>query len=65
MDAVKIVYAIIAITVGILVVSSVLLPTVTEASTEYESYASLFGIVGIMVIIAIVMIAVRLMGGRE
>jgi len=65
MDAVKIVYAIIAITVGILVVSSVLLPTVTEASEDYASYASLFGIVGIMVIIAIVMIAVRLMGGRE
>lgn len=65
MNVTTIVYGIIGITVGIIVISSVLLDTVATASTEYEQYAALFGLVGILAIIAIVMIAVRMMGGAR
>ena len=65
MNVTTIVYSIIGITVGIIVITSVLLSTISEASTTYDEYASLFGLVGILSIIAIVMIAVRMMGGAR
>lgn len=65
MNVTTIVYSIIGITVGIIVITSVLLSTINDASTTYEDYASLFGLVGILSIIAIVMIAVRMMGGAR
>lgn len=65
MNVTTIVYGIIGITVGIIVISSVLLGTIDEASESYADYASLFGLVGILAIIAIVMIAVRMMGSKN
>ena len=65
MNVTTIVYGIIGITVGIIVITSVLLSTINKASTDYSDYASLFGLVGILSIIAIVMIAVRMMGGAR
>lgn len=65
MNVSTIVYSIIGITVGIIVISTVLLDTITDASTKYEDYAALFGLVGLLAIIAIVMIAVRMMGSKN
>ena len=65
MNITTIVYGIIGITVGIIVISSVLLGTIDKASTDYAEYASLFGLVGVLAIIAIVMIAVRMMGSKN
>lgn len=68
MDTTKLVMAIISITVGIIIIATVLLPTIASATAEGEpaaEYATLLGVVGTMVIVAVVMLAVRLMGGRE
>ena len=68
MDVTKLVMAIIAITVGIIIIATVLLPTITEATAEggaAHDYATLLGVVGTMVIVAVVMMAVRLMAGRD
>lgn len=68
MDITKMVYAIIGITVGVIVIATVLLPEISEVTAENgpaEDYATLLGVVGTLSIIAIVMIAVRLMGGSK
>ena len=68
MDTTKLVMAIISITVGIIIIATVLLPTIGNATEEggpAADYATLLGVVGTMVIVAIVMMAVRLMAGRE
>lgn len=68
MDTTKVVYAIIGITVAVIVTASVLLPTLTDVTAEGEpgaAYATLLGVVATMVIVAIVMAAVRLMGGKN
>lgn len=71
MDVTKMVYAIIGITVGVIVIATVLLPEISEVvgtaddkGPAYE-YGTLLGVVGTLSIIAIVMIAVRLMGGSK
>lgn len=68
MDTTKVVYAIIGITVAVIVTASVLLPTLSDVTAEGaagESYATLLGVIATMVIVAIVMAAVRLMGGKN
>lgn len=62
------VYAIIGITVGIIVIATVLLPELAEVTAEggpAEDYKTLLSVVGTLTIIAIVMIAVRLMGSSR
>ena len=68
MDVTKLVYAIIGITVGVIVVATVLLPEIAEVTKEgapAEDYSTLLGVVATLTIVAIVMIAVRLMGGSK
>ena len=68
MDVMRIVGAIVAITVGVIIIASLLLPTLSDVTAEGEpgaEYASLLGVIAIMAILAIVMMAVRLMGGRQ
>lgn len=68
MDVTRLVYAIIGITVGVIVVATVLLPEIAEVTAEGKpaaEYATLLGVVATLTIVAIVMIAVRLMGGSK
>lgn len=68
MDATKVVYAVIGITVGVIVISTVLLPTIQEQTGTGKpaaQYATLLGVVATLSIIAIVMMAVRLMGNKN
>lgn len=68
MEVSKIVYSIIGITVGVIIVATVLLPTledVTASGQPGAEYATLLGVVATLSIIAIVMMAVRLMGGKN
>lgn len=68
MDTTKVVYAIIGITVAVIVTASVLLPTLSDVTGEGKpgaEYATLLGVVATMVIVAIVMAAVKLMGGKN
>lgn len=68
MDMTKIVGSIIAATVSIIVVGSVLAPQIdefTKTGGALESYSALLGAVVIMMIVAVVMIAVRLISDRD
>ena len=68
MDVMRIVGAIVAINVGVIIIASLLLPTLSDVTAEGQpgaEYASLLGVIAIMAILAIVMMAVRLMGGRQ
>ena len=56
MDTSKLVMAIISITVGIIIIATVLLPTIADATKEggaAADYATLLGVVGTMVIVAL------------
>lgn len=65
MDISRMVYAIIAIVVVVLIVATVLLPTISGLNLDNATYMTLFGVVGTLCIIVPVMMAVRLIGGRE
>lgn len=65
----KIVSGVISATVAVIVVSSVLAPTITDATSSggaLNEYSGLLGAVLVLSIVAILMIAVRLItGGRD
>lgn len=67
MDIGKIVGAVIAIAVSVIVIATVLAPTIadyTKTGGALESYAGLLGAVVIMSIVAVLMVAVRLISTR-
>jgi len=68
-DMGKIVGAVIAIAVSVIVIATVLAPTIAEYTTTggaLEQYAGLLGAVVIMSIVGVLMVAVRLIGtGRN
>ena len=64
-DMGKIVGAVIAIAVSVIVIATVLAPTITDYTTTggaLEEYAGLLGAVVIMSIVGVLMVAVRLIG---
>jgi len=68
MDMGKIVGAIIAITVAVIVIGTVLAPqisTLTATDGALASYKDLLGAVVIMAVVAVLMIAVRLISNKE
>ena len=69
MSMTKVVTAVIAITVSVIVVATILAPTITEYTAEgaaLASYAGLLGAVLVLTILGVLMIAVRLIGsGKE
>lgn len=65
MDISKVVYGIIGIVVAVIVVATVLIPTVNGLTLENTTYKTLLGVVCTLTIIVPVMMAVRLMAGRS
>lgn len=65
MDISRMVYAIIAIVVVVLITATVLLPTISGLDLGNSTYTTLFSVVGTLCIIVPVMMAVRLIGGRD
>lgn len=65
MDISRMVYAIIAIVVVVLITATVLLPTISGLNLDNTTYTTLFSVVGTLCIIVPVMMAVRLIGGRD
>lgn len=68
MDMQKIVGAVIAITVSVIVIASVLAPQIaeyTESGAALADYAGLLGAVVVMCIVGVLMVAVRLIGGKN
>lgn len=65
MDIAKAVYGIIAIVVTVLIVATVMIPTVDGLNLENQTYETLLGVTVTLTIIVPVMMAVRLMSGRR
>lgn len=67
-DMSKIVGAVIAITVSVIVIASVLAPTIAEytaTSAALEDYKGLLGAVVVMCIVGTLMVGVRLVSGKN
>ncbi len=65
MDISKVVYGIIGIVVAVIVVATVLIPTVDGLTLQNNTYKTLLGVVCTLTIIVPVMMAVKLMSGRS
>lgn len=65
MEIGSIVYGIIGITVAVIIVASVLIPTVGGLNLENSTYTTLMGVVCTLAIIVPIMLAVRMIGGRD
>lgn len=66
-DMSKIVGAVIAISVSVIVIATILAPTIAEytaASAALEEYAGLLGAVIVMVIVGVLMVAVKLISSK-
>lgn len=65
MDISKLVYGIIAIVVAILIIATVLIPTVDGLNLDNTTYTTLLGVTVTLSIIIPVMMAVRMISGRD
>ena len=66
-DMAKIVGAVIAIAVSVIVIATILAPTIAEYTASgqaLESYAGLLSAVTIMVIVGVLMVAVKLISAK-
>lgn len=65
MNISSIVYGIIAIVVAVLIIATVLIPTIDGLTLENQTYTTLLGVTVTLSIIIPVMMAVRMIGGRS
>lgn len=65
MEISSIVYGVIGIVVAVIVISSVLIPTVEGLNLNNSTYTTLLGVVCTLAIIVPIMLAVRMIGGRD
>lgn len=65
MEISSIVYGIIGIVVAVIVIASVLIPTVEGLQLDNQTYVTLLGVVCTLSIIVPVMLAVRMIGGKD
>lgn len=65
MEISSIVYGIIGIVVAVIVIASVLIPTVEGLQLDNATYTTLLGVVCTLSIIVPVMLAVRMIGGKD
>lgn len=65
MEISNVVYGIISIVVAIIIISSVLIPTVEGLDLSNSTYTTLLGVVCTLAIIVPIMLAVRMIGGRD
>lgn len=65
MEISTIVYGIIGIVVSVIIIATVLVPTVAGLNLNNETYTTLFGVVCTLAIIVPIMLAVRMISGRD
>ena len=65
MDISTIVYGIIAIVVAVIIIATVLVPTVSGLNLENQTYTTLLGVVCTLAIIIPIMMAVRMISGKS
>lgn len=64
MEISSIVYGIIGIVVSVIVIATVLVPTVENLDLENSTYTTLLGVVATLAIIVPIMLAVRMISGK-
>ncbi len=65
MEISNIVYGIIAIVVAVIIIATVLIPTVGGLNLENSTYMTLLGVVCTLAIIVPIMMAVRMISGKS
>lgn len=65
MEISSIVYGIIGIVVAVIIIASVLIPTIDGLQLSNDTYVTLLGVVATLSIIVPIMLAVRMIGGRD
>lgn len=65
MEISNIVYGIIAIVVAVIIIATVLVPTVEGLNLSNGTYTTLLGVVCTLAIIVPIMLAVRMISGRS
>lgn len=64
MEISNIVYSIIGIVVAVIIIATVLIPTVDGLNLENSTYTTLLGVVCTLAIIVPIMLAVRMISGK-
>lgn len=64
MEISSIVYGIIGIVVSVIVIATVLIPTIEGLNLENNTYMTLLGVVATLAIIVPIMLAVRMISGK-
>lgn len=64
MEISSIVYGIIGIVVSVIVIATVLIPTIEGLNLENGTYMTLLGVVATLTIIVPIMLAVRMISGK-
>lgn len=65
MDISKVVYGVISIVVAVIVIASVLIPTIDDLTIENTTYKTLLGVTVTLSIIIPVMMAVRMISNKN
>lgn len=65
MEISSIVYGIIGIVVAVIIIASVLIPTIDGLQLSNDTYVTLLGVVATLSIIVPIMLAVRMIGGKD
>ncbi len=65
MEISSIVYGIIAIVVAVIIIATVLIPTVSSLSLDNQTYMTLLGVVCTLAVIVPIMMAVRMISGKS
>ena len=65
MEISTIVYGVIGITITVIIVSTVLLPTISGLDLENDTYTTLIGVTGTLAVIIPIMLAVRMISYKN
>lgn len=65
MEISTVVYSIIGITVSVIIIATVLLPTISSLNLDNQTYMTLFGVVGTLAVIIPIMLAVRMISYKN
>lgn len=65
MEISTIVYGVIGITITVIIVATVLLPTISGLDLENDTYTTLIGVTGTLAVIIPIMLAVRMISYKN
>lgn len=64
MDVTKLVAYIISLTIGVIIIATVLIPTIDGLTIEDTTLKTLFGVVSTLAVLSLVMVSVRMLSDK-